>query len=56
MTNNLNVLVTGCNGFIGSNAAERLLEENNVTVIDNLSNVPDGRHIRKFKNKKNFKF
>ena len=56
MTNNLNVLVTGGAGFIGSNAAERLLEENNVTVIDNLSNVPDDRHIRKFKNKKNFKF
>jgi UDP-glucose 4-epimerase len=56
MMENKNILITGGAGFIGSNAVERLVEGNNITVIDNLSNEPDDRNISKFKNKQNFKF
>lgn len=34
---NKNVLITGGLGFIGSHIANRLIEDNNVTIIDNLS-------------------
>ena len=34
---NKNILITGGLGFIGSHISNRLLEENNVTIIDNLS-------------------
>ena len=36
MLRDRNIVVTGGCGFIGSNLAEKLCEENNVTVIDNL--------------------
>jgi UDP-glucose 4-epimerase len=37
MLKNKNVIVTGGAGFIGSNLVERLLEDNEVTIIDDLS-------------------
>ena len=52
----MKVLITGGAGFIGSNAVEKLVADNEITVIDNLSNVPDDRHIRNFRKKKNFSF
>lgn len=53
---NRRVLLTGSAGFIGSNMAELLLENNNeVTGIDNFSNVDD-RFISKLRSKKGFKF
>jgi UDP-glucose 4-epimerase len=51
-----NILVTGGAGFIGSNTVEKLIKDNEVTVIDNLSNVPDDRFIRNFQKMKNFHF
>jgi len=33
----MKILVTGGAGFIGSHLADRLVETNDVTVIDNLS-------------------
>ncbi|WP_297216313.1 NAD-dependent epimerase/dehydratase family protein [Thermoplasma sp.] len=49
------VMITGGAGFIGSNMVEMLLEENDVTVIDNLS-ITDDRYIRPFMGRKNFNF
>ena len=34
---NKNILITGGLGFIGSHIVEELLEDNKVTIIDNLS-------------------
>ena len=34
---NKSIIITGGAGFIGSNIAERLADENNVKVIDDLS-------------------
>ncbi|WP_406532123.1 NAD-dependent epimerase/dehydratase family protein [Methanobrevibacter sp.] len=34
---NKNILITGGLGFIGSHIANKLIEENNITIIDNLS-------------------
>ncbi|MCL4399635.1 NAD-dependent epimerase/dehydratase family protein [Candidatus Parvarchaeota archaeon] len=53
---NKNVLVTGGAGFIGSNTVEKLIDDNSVTVIDNLSNVPDDRFIARFKKNMGFRF
>ena len=50
-----NVLITGGAGFIGSNMVELLIDENHVTVLDNLSNV-DERYIRKFSGTNGFRF
>lgn len=50
------ILVTGGAGFIGSNTVARLVNDNSLTIIDNLSNEPDDRFIRPFKNKADFKF
>jgi len=48
---NLNVLVTGGAGFIGSNLVERLVNEGyNVTVVDNFSYCRTGQ-LEKVKNK-----
>ncbi|PYB69200.1 UDP-glucose 4-epimerase [Thermoplasma sp. Kam2015] len=49
------VMITGGAGFIGSNMVEMLLEENDVTVIDNLS-ITDDRYIRPFMGRNNFNF
>jgi UDP-glucose 4-epimerase len=51
----LDILVTGGAGFIGSNVVDFLLNDNRVTVVDNLRNV-DERFIRKFMGNRNFKF
>ena len=52
---NLNILITGGAGFIGSNAVEALLDNNELTVMDNLRNVDD-RFIKQFMGRKNFHF
>lgn len=49
------ILITGGAGFIGSNMVEELSENNDLTVMDNLSNVDD-RYIKKYQGKKGFKF
>ncbi|MDW5549230.1 SDR family oxidoreductase [Methanosarcina sp.] len=50
--NNKNVVVTGGMGFIGSHLAERLLEDNEVTIIDNESTgkIENIRHLLDHKN------
>lgn len=49
---NKNVIVTGGMGFIGSHLTERLLEDNEVTVIDNESTgkIENIRHLLDHKN------
>ena len=49
------VLVTGGAGFIGSNLVENLIENNEITVIDNLSNSAGDRFIKEFEKRDNFK-
>lgn len=49
------ILITGGAGFIGSNMVELLHENNEITVVDDLSNV-DERYIDKFRRKKGFNF
>ncbi|MCL4400744.1 NAD-dependent epimerase/dehydratase family protein [Candidatus Parvarchaeota archaeon] len=56
MLSNMKILITGGAGFIGSNVVEKLVADNEITVIDNLSNVPDDRYIRDFRKKKSFSF
>ena len=34
---NKNILITGGLGFIGSHITNKLIEDNNITIIDNLS-------------------
>ena len=34
---NKNILITGGAGFIGSHIADKLIDNNNITIIDNLS-------------------
>ena len=53
---NKNILITGGAGFIGSNMVEKLMSNNNITVIDNLNNHVGDRFIKKFYNNKNFNF
>lgn len=36
---NKNILITGGAGFIGSHLADRLKEDNKVSIYDNFSNV-----------------
>ncbi len=52
---NRSVLLTGSAGFIGSNMAEVLIENNTVTGIDNFSNVDD-RFTTPLKKNANFNF
>ena len=51
-----NILITGGAGFIGSNMVEKLLEDNNITVIDNLNNHVGNRFIESFSGNKKFHF
>lgn len=53
----MNIIVTGCAGFIGSNLCERLLAEKNCNIIgiDNLSNGSMD-NMRTFLNDSNFYF
>ncbi len=51
-----NILITGGAGFIGSNMVEKLLPDNDITVIDNLNNHVGNRFIEKYEEKDNFKF
>lgn len=53
---NKNILITGGAGFIGSNMVEKLINDNKITVIDNLNNHVGDRFIKKFYNNKNFSF
>ncbi|KQB34124.1 MULTISPECIES: NAD-dependent epimerase/dehydratase family protein [Acidiplasma] len=53
---NKNILITGGAGFIGSNMVEKLINDNNITVIDNLNNHVGERFIKRFYRNKNFKF
>lgn len=55
MINGKNILITGGAGFIGSNMVELLSGENDITVVDDLSNVDD-RYIRKYEGKEGFQF
>jgi len=50
-----NILLTGAAGFIGSNMAELLVNDNIVTGIDNLSGT-DGRFVKPLLDNKNFRF
>ncbi|MBU4190019.1 MAG: NAD-dependent epimerase/dehydratase family protein [Candidatus Thermoplasmatota archaeon] len=50
-----NVLVTGGAGFIGSHLVDRLTENNNVTVYDNLSSGKK-KFLSQYFGKKNFSF
>ena len=52
---NKKILITGGAGFIGSNMVRRLLPDNEVTVLDDLSGV-DRRYIEEFEGNRNFKF
>lgn len=49
------ILVTGGAGFIGSNMVDELSGNNELTIVDNLSNVDD-RYIKKYEGKKGFRF
>ena len=49
------ILVTGGAGFIGSNMVELLIRDNDVIVLDNLSNV-DERYVKKFVDNEKFRF
>ncbi|MGC8609063.1 MAG: NAD-dependent epimerase/dehydratase family protein [Thermoplasmata archaeon] len=49
------IMITGGAGFIGSNMVEALIDQNEVTVVDNLS-ILDDRFIKKFYGMKNFTF
>lgn len=49
------IIITGVAGFIGSNMAESLIEENEVTGIDNLS-WGNRENIESLMKNKNFKF
>jgi len=55
MVSGKRILVTGGAGFIGSNMVEELSGNNELTIVDNLSNVDD-RYIKKYEGKKGFKF
>ena len=49
------IIVTGGAGFIGSNLIETLIEENEITVIDDLSNSAGDKFIKDFEKRDNFK-
>lgn len=53
MTGGKKILVTGGAGFIGSNLVEKLVQENDLDVLDNFSAVDD-RYIRHLKGRKGF--
>jgi len=51
----MKILITGGAGFIGSNLVERLIKDNEVIVLDNLSTGKE-ENIKEFLGNKNFKF
>lgn len=51
----MKVLITGGAGFIGSNLVERLIDENDVYVVDNLS-TGNYENLNEFENNANFHF
>ncbi len=53
MTGGKKILVTGGAGFIGSNLVEKLVQENDLDVLDNFSAVDD-RYISHLKGRKGF--
>jgi UDP-glucose 4-epimerase len=55
MIKNKNLLITGGAGFLGTNLVTKLIKENSVVVLDNLSSG-NIEYLREFMNLKNFKF
>ena len=51
----MKILVTGGAGFIGSNLVESLIDNNEIIVIDNLSNSAGDKFIKKFEMRDNFR-
>lgn len=51
----MKILITGGAGFIGSNLVEKLLADNQIYVVDNLS-TGTYENLKEFENNENFKF
>ena len=56
----MNILITGCCGFIGYHLAKKLTTKYNIVGLDNLNSYYDKNYkyarLKKLKSNKNFKF